>query len=157
MEWKKMSVVAKELGVSKEVVKYHRKSIPESEIGWDNGQVILSPAGVEFIKSRLQKGTSHENFETYTREKLKNIEGRLELIDEFLIKKGLIENQVDELSEQKTSSGAKSDLNLLAELDKVLTDEFKKWYCELKGYPKWEERNWAFVRVTDLIDYLKQK
>lgn len=157
MEWKKMSVVAKELGVSKDVVKYHKKSLPESEIGWDEGKVILSPAGVDFIKSRLKKETYHENFEKYTRDKLKNIESRLELMDEFLIKKLLIEKQTESIPERKLNVAAKSEATLLDELDNVLTDDFKQWYCELKGYELWEEWDLSLVRVMDLISYLKQK
>ena len=157
VEWKKMSVVAKELGVSKDVVKYHKKSLPESEIGWDEGKVILSPAGVDFIKSRLKKETYHENFEKYTRDKLKNIESRLELMDEFLIKKLLIEKQTESIPERKLNVAAKSEATLLDELDNVLTDDFKQWYCELKGYELWEEWDLSLVRVMDLISYLKQK
>ena len=157
VEWKKMSVVAKELGVSKDVVKYHKKSLPEGEIGWDEGKVILSPAGVDFIKSRLKKETYHENFEKYTRDKLKNIESRLELMDEFLIKKLLIEKQTESIPERKLNVAAKSEATLLDELDNVLTDDFKQWYCELKGYELWEEWDLSLVRVMDLIRYLKQK
>lgn len=150
-------MIASELGVSKDVIKYHKKSISEAEIGWDEGQVIISPAGVDYIKSRLKKENYNENFEKYTRSKLKNIEGRLELIDEFLVKKLVLDKKVESIPEQETSPVLKNEVDLLTELYELLNDDFKKWYCEKNKYPNWEDWHLGFVKLVEVTAYLQQK
>ena len=52
---KTMLEVAKELGVSKDVVKYHQRKMETDESYRANGKIYITPAGVEKIKNGLRK------------------------------------------------------------------------------------------------------
>lgn len=52
---KTMLEVAKELGVSKDVVKYHQRKMDTGESFRANGKIYITPAGVEKIKNGLRK------------------------------------------------------------------------------------------------------
>lgn len=52
---KTMLEVAKELGVSKDVVKYHQRKMDASESFKANGKIYITPAGVEKVKNGLRK------------------------------------------------------------------------------------------------------
>lgn len=52
---KTMLEVAKELGVSKDVVKYHQRKLNTSESFRMEGKIYITPAGVEKIKGGLRK------------------------------------------------------------------------------------------------------
>lgn len=52
---KTMLEVAKELGVSKDVVKYHQRKMDTDESYRANGKIYITPAGVEKIKNGLRK------------------------------------------------------------------------------------------------------
>lgn len=153
-----MATIAKELGVSKDVVKYHKKSLNDDDWGWDNGHVIISPAGIDFIKSRLKKKNYDENFEKYTREKLKNIEQQLEYLDDFLIKKLVLEKEfvaapITPVSEPEFPPAFTNDLK------SFLGEEFIIWYCRKKGdIDQWADWRWDFVTIPDIqlyFDYRK--
>ena len=49
--WKSL----KELGVSKDVVKYHQRKMNSNESFKANGKIYITPAGVEKIKNSLRK------------------------------------------------------------------------------------------------------
>ncbi|CRH85177.1 Uncharacterised protein [Chlamydia trachomatis] len=52
---KTMLEVSKELGVSKDVVKYHQRKMDFSETFRENGKIYITPTGVEKIKAGLRK------------------------------------------------------------------------------------------------------
>ena len=52
---KTMLEVSKELGVSKDVVKYHQRKMNSNESFKANGKIYITPAGVEKIKNGLRK------------------------------------------------------------------------------------------------------
>lgn len=146
-----MSEIAKELGVSKDVIKYHKKSLPDEEWGWNNEeQIIISPDGVDFIKSRLQKKRYEANFEKYTRDKLRMIERRLEHLDEFLLKKLVFEKEID--------SEIEKDLTFTVDFKEFLGDDFTSWYTKQKDdIHKWEDWRWEFVKISEIQLYFDYK
>lgn len=52
---KTMLEVSKELGVSKDVVKYHQRKMNENESFKVGGKIYITPAGIENIRGRLRK------------------------------------------------------------------------------------------------------
>lgn len=59
-----MSDIAGELGISKDLVKYHRKSLPASEIRKaPDGKVWISETGKNMIKGKLRKESYEKSFE----------------------------------------------------------------------------------------------
>lgn len=52
---KTMLEVSKELGVSKDVVKYHQRKLPANESFRAEGKIYITSAGVETIKGGLRK------------------------------------------------------------------------------------------------------
>ena len=52
---KTMLEVSKELGVSKDVVKYHQRKMNSNESFKANGKIYITPAGVEKIKNSLKR------------------------------------------------------------------------------------------------------
>lgn len=159
MEWKKMSVIAKELGVSKDVVKYHKKSLNEDDWGWDDDQIVISPNGVDFIKSRLQKKSYEANFEKYTRDKLRIIERRLEHLDEFLVKKLVIEKEIDVPVEiPLLDSDPEKELVFTGDFKRFLGDDFTSWYTDQKNdMDKWDDWRWDFVKISEIQLYFDYK
>ena len=75
-----MSDIAGELGISKDLVKYHRKSLPASEI-WKapDGKVWISETGKNMIKSKLRKESYEKSFEENVLASLARIEWCLDL------------------------------------------------------------------------------
>ncbi|MBO0466513.1 hypothetical protein JZO73_03085 [Enterococcus plantarum] len=138
MCWKKMSDIAKNLEVSKDVIKYHKKFIDKNEIMYENGQVFISDNGVDLIKKRLKKSKYNDSFEKYTRLKLKSIEDELKLIGESI-------------------THTQTDLGLLEQIRQELNEDFLSWYCQKEGIIVWADWRWKFVRLNDLLDFLKQK
>lgn len=148
--WLKMAEVAKELGVSKDVVKYHRKSISDDFINWKNGEIYISPEGVKWIKSKLKKDTYHANFETYTRAKLKESTGMLDMIYELLQTKLIVEPALAKSSNQES-------LNLTQLIQEELTEEFIQWYCQHKQIDTWADWQYKFIYLNDFLDYLNRE
>lgn len=138
MCWKKMSDIAKNLEVSKDVIKYHKKFIDKNEIMYENGQVLISDNGVDLIKKRLKKSKYNDSFEKYTRLKLKSIEDELKLIGESI-------------------THTQTDLGLLEQIRQELNEDFLSWYCQKEDIIVWADWRWKFVRLNDLLDFLKQK
>ncbi|MGT2772616.1 hypothetical protein [Streptococcus marimammalium] len=89
---KTMLEVAKELGVSKEVVKYHRKKLEKTDYAQIRGQYFIFEEGIEKIKGQLRKDTSmySNGFESNVLRRLTEIELSLMLmqtkLDELLKK-----------------------------------------------------------------------
>lgn len=52
---KTMLEVSKELGVSKDVVKYHQRKMDASDSFKAGGKIYITPSGIEKIKSGLRK------------------------------------------------------------------------------------------------------
>lgn len=55
---KTMLEVSKELGVSKDVVKYHQRKMDTSDSFKVGGKIYITPSGIEKIKSGLRKDKS---------------------------------------------------------------------------------------------------
>lgn len=143
MDWKKMSKIAKELGVSKDVIKYHKKSLPDEEWGWnDENQIVISPDGVNFIKSRLKKKSYDFNFEKYTREKLKIIERQISYLHEFLLNELIIKSKTNPISN---------------DLQGFLGEGFVIWYMEQKNMETWDENCWNLVSLPEIQRYFDYK
>lgn len=90
-EWKTMLEVAKELGITKSLVKYHRQKLQSGEVKVENGLTFISPQGVSKIKSFLRSVDYSEEFETV-------IQNQLNVIQELLINL-----QTSPRSEKKTT------------------------------------------------------
>lgn len=75
-----MSDIAEELGISKDLVKYHRKRLPASEI-WKapDGKVWISETGKNIIKGKLRKESYEKTFEENVLASLARIEWNLDL------------------------------------------------------------------------------
>lgn len=84
-EWKTLKEVAEELGVSKDLVKYHRRNLDLFQIEKDNGVYRISPSGVEEIRSRLRKESYDATFEEKVLRRLHMIEHQQELMYELLL------------------------------------------------------------------------
>ena len=52
-DWKTLKEVAEELGISKDLVKYHRKNLNIFQVEQKDGVYRISPSGVDEIRSRL--------------------------------------------------------------------------------------------------------
>ena len=75
-----MSDIAGELGISKDLVKYHRKSLPASEIRKaPDGKVWISETGKNMIKGKLRKESYEKSFEENVLASLARIEWCLDL------------------------------------------------------------------------------
>lgn len=112
--WFKLLEIAKKLNVSKDVVKYHRKSLPEETIQKLDGEVYISDEGMELIRLKLKKDTYHENFEQYVRQSLRKLDQRLDMVNHLLL-------------ENKTTSKKKN--KLVSEIDAILfSPQFEEWY-----------------------------
>jgi len=126
--WFKLLEIAQKLNVSKDVVKYHRKSLPEETIKKLDGEVYISEEGMELIRLKLKKDTYHENFEQYVRQSLRKLDQRLDMVNHLLL-------------EKKHSE-------LISSLDTILiSPSFQEWYDG-----KLED-----VTVVELKEYLEFK
>lgn len=85
-DWKTLKEVAEELGISKDLVKYHRKNLDIFQIGKENGVYLISPSGIDEIRSRLRKDSYDATFEEKVMRRLGMIEKQQELIYELLLK-----------------------------------------------------------------------
>lgn len=89
---KTMLEVAKQLGVSKEVVKYHRKKLADDDYIFVKGQYYILDNGIEKIQGQLRKskGLYSNGFESNVINKLFEIEMSLmslhDKLDELLEK-----------------------------------------------------------------------
>jgi hypothetical protein len=84
-DWKTLKEVAEELGVSKDLVKYHRKNLDIFQIEKENGVYYISPSGVEKIRSRLRKESYDATFEEKITRRLHMIEHQQELMYKLLL------------------------------------------------------------------------
>nr|WP_176453897.1 hypothetical protein [Streptococcus anginosus]BBC53695.1 hypothetical protein [Streptococcus anginosus subsp. anginosus] len=85
-EWKTLKEVAEELGISKDLVKYHRKNLDIFQIERENGVYRVSPSGVEEIRSHLRKESYDATFEEKVMRRLHMIENQQEVIYSLLLK-----------------------------------------------------------------------
>lgn len=84
-EWKTLKEVAEELGISKDLVKYHRKNLDIFQIEKENGIYRISPSGVDEIRSRLRKESYDATFEEKVMRRLHMIEHQQELMYKLLL------------------------------------------------------------------------
>lgn len=73
-EWKTMFELAKSLGVSKNLVRYHRSKLSDEDVKKENGVTYISSRGVEQIRNFLRKTDSAISFEESVLEKLESIQ-----------------------------------------------------------------------------------
>ncbi|MHB9782186.1 hypothetical protein ACXM1Q_005500 [Streptococcus sp. 10F2] len=76
-DWKTMFEVAKSLGISKNLVRYHRSKLSDEDVKKKNGVTYISPNGVEEIRSFLRKTDLDISFEESVLEKLESIQTML--------------------------------------------------------------------------------
>ncbi|MQW24103.1 hypothetical protein FVP43_11545 [Lactococcus sp. dk322] len=74
-----LSELAREFGTSKDLMKYHRKSLPESEHFKDSrGVIYISEVGKSMIQSRLTKKEYSPEFQKQVLQKLNEIEWKID-------------------------------------------------------------------------------
>lgn len=150
MEWKKMSVIAHELGVSKDVIKYHRKRLdPRFYKKIPSGEILISPEGITYIQSKLRKERYNQDFEEYTKYKLRLLEANIERMNDLLINKLIIAPSIKkgtDISKQETFA---------SQLKNKLDDQFVTWYCEKEKIDEWADWRWDFVKLSDILLYLE--
>lgn len=84
-DWKTLKEVAEELGISKDLVKYHRKNLGLFQMEKVDGVYRISPSGVEEIRSRLRKENYDATFEEKVLRRLRMIEQQQELMYNLLL------------------------------------------------------------------------
>lgn len=84
-DWKMLKEVAEELGISKDLVKYHRKNLGLFQMEKVDGVYRISPSGVEEIRSRLRKESYDATFEEKVLRRLRMIEQQQELLYNLLL------------------------------------------------------------------------
>ena len=82
---KTMLEVSKELGVSKDVVKYHQRKMNSNETFKAGGKIYITPAGEEKIKNGLRKESYDATFEEKVIRRLHMIEHQQELMYKLLL------------------------------------------------------------------------
>lgn len=85
-DWKTLKEVAEELGISKYLVKYHRKNLNIFQVEQKDGVYRISLSGVDEIRSRLRKDSYDATFEEKVIRRLDMLEKQQELIYELLLK-----------------------------------------------------------------------
>lgn len=84
-DWKTLREVAEELGISKDLVKYHRKNLNEFQLKQENGRYYISLAGVEVIRSRLTKESYDATFEEKVLRRLNELKSQQDIIYRLLL------------------------------------------------------------------------
>ena len=84
-DWKTLKEVADKLGISKDLVKYHRRNLDIFQMEKVNGVYRISPSGVEEIRSRLRKESYDITFEEKVMHRLHMIECQQELMYKLLL------------------------------------------------------------------------
>lgn len=76
--WKTMLEVAKELDITKSLVRYHRQKLADDEVKIQDGVTYISPQGIAKIKTFLRSPDYNDDFETI-------VKNQLNLIQELLV------------------------------------------------------------------------
>ncbi len=76
--WKTMLEVARELDVTKSLVRYHRQKLADDEVKIQDGITYISSKGVAKIKTFLRSPDYSEDFETI-------VKNQLNMIQELLV------------------------------------------------------------------------
>lgn len=103
---KTMLEVSKELGVSKDVVKYHQRKMNGDDSFKANGKIYITPSGIEKIKAGLRK--DKEFYSVTFESKLMN------QICELRISQSLHDWKIKDVMEQLDSIDKKLDMLLEA-------------------------------------------
>lgn len=77
-DWKTMLEVAKELDITKSLVRYHRPKLTDDEVKIQDGVTYISPQGIAKIKTFLRTPDYSDDFEMI-------VKHQLNLIQELLI------------------------------------------------------------------------
>ncbi|MGC4439441.1 hypothetical protein ABXW85_11225, partial [Streptococcus suis] len=76
-DWKTMLEVAKELNITKSLVRYHRQKLTNSDVKMKNAVTYISPQGIVKIKSFLRSSDYSDDFETIVKNQLNLIQDLL--------------------------------------------------------------------------------
>lgn len=93
-DWKTMVEVAKELEVSKDLVKYHKGKMPSEYWRFAERKVLISPEGVEYIRGRLRKEKYDITFEEQLLSRVRVLEQYVNTNYHLLLQ---ISNEISEL------------------------------------------------------------
>ncbi|WP_449457583.1 hypothetical protein [Streptococcus suis] len=77
-DWKTMLEIARELDITKSLVRYHRPKLTADEVKIQDGVTYISPQGIAKIKTFLRTPDYSDDFET-------TVKNQLNLIQELLI------------------------------------------------------------------------
>ena len=133
--WKTMLEVAKELDITKSLVRYHRPKLADDEVKIQDGVTYISPQGIAKIKTFLRTPGYSDDFETI-------VKHQLNLIQELLVtsRNSSGKNTREVIKHfRKFIIDAPDNLKVLHELD-----------IESRGTP---ENEFYFL----LADYIEQK
>lgn len=160
MLWKKMSDIAKELGVSKDVIKYHKKSLPDTTLRRsERNEILISEEGIEQIKGRLKKGTYTDNFETFVRKELRELNGKADLYYDFLLHRlGSQEPEIITIPSGnppiKNNEHTSFSEHFYTNPREALGQGFIEFYCQKRGdIDSWTDWRWDFVTLPDIEEY----
>lgn len=171
MENYTMSELAHLLGVSKDVIKYHRKKLPEEVISKnEHGMVVISEEGVEIIRGKLRNKDYSAEFKKTTLRHLEAIRGEfdpsaqlfrsLSAIEEALgINSSVVKVSLEDLVKlRQPKTGRTPEKSLLDQLDELIEDEdFQNWYRKKKWYSKWDPFLAEMIKLVDVREYFEQK
>lgn len=76
-EWKTMLEVARDLGVSKRVIKYHKEKLSSADKRVENGVIVISPRGIEQLSRFVRPKEYTQGFEKEVLKRLETIENKL--------------------------------------------------------------------------------
>ena len=107
-----LAELASELGTSKDLMKYHRKSLPESEYFKNSrGVIYISEVGKAIIQSKLTKKEYSPEFQKQVLQKLNEIEWKIDYTGSHLNKSN---QDVIALAERLSSSEGPESSDKLA-------------------------------------------
>lgn len=155
-----MSNIAKELGVSKDVIKYHKKSLPDATLRRsERNEILISEEGIEQIKKRLKKDTYTDNFETFVRKELRELNGKADLYYDFLLHRlGSPEPEIITIPPVNPTIKNSEHSALLEYFyinpREALGQPFIEFYCQKReDIDSWADWRWDFVTLPDLEEY----
>lgn len=166
-----MLELAQLLGTSKEVIKYHRKHLPDTAVGRnDRGQVVIFEEGVTIIRGKLRKEDYSTNFKQQTLRQLEALRTEFDPSGTLFRSLRAIENvlgidsSVTVVSHDTFAAGknpvttdeTEPVLSLPEQIKQTMNDSFIAWYCQKHELDQWADWRWEFVSLIDFLTYLEQ-
>lgn len=114
----------------------------------------LSKSMIMFLEERF---LHFENRLQLMMKKDSNEKSRFDLIDKdyFQTKFTKLEEKMNEVKKSTEENKSLTNTNLSSEVAAILDDEFIAWYCKEQEISGWSDWRWQFVKLSELIDYLK--